>query len=99
MDVAKELIANLFTFTDAALAPYPGILQTSIANPLTATTTLLLVGILFCWVNNITTGYWSWVDRCWSTFPAFYAIIYVFFNYTSTAADNRIYLMGILVIL
>lgn len=40
-------------------------LQAITSNPTTATAAGTVVLMLACWLGQVTTGYWSWVDRVW----------------------------------
>jgi len=44
---------------------------------------------LVCWVGQVTTGYWSWVDRLWSILP--FAYVAIFAAYTPS---SRLLLMA-----
>lgn len=45
-----------------------------------------------CWVGQVTTGWWSWVDRLWSVVPVVYAAIYAAYH----PSNQRLTLMAAL---
>ena len=45
-----------------------------------------------CWALQVTTGYWSWVDRLWSLVPAAYAFIFAAHHLES----ERVFVMAVL---
>lgn len=93
MDAVKAVI------NDPSLVTFVGEMQTILnfsvdaflSGPTAMTTFILAAAIIGCWLGNITTGYWSWVDRCWSTIPPAYILVYAYF---AGVADQRVLAMA-----
>jgi steroid 5-alpha reductase family enzyme len=64
------------------------------ATPLAAAVTLLGAATLLCWLLQVTTGNYSWVDRLWSVMPPLYAWI---FALGGGEPEPRLVLMAVLV--
>lgn len=64
--------APLQAYYDASALATKTLLSSS---PAAVTISTMLLAVFYCWQWNLS-GYWSWVDRCWSVLPAIYAITF-----------------------
>jgi steroid 5-alpha reductase family enzyme len=85
------------SFISSSLGPVSTFYAAAVSSPLAFTSTLLVVATFSCWVGNVTSGYWSWVDRCWSTIPVAYALAFAL--WPGAAFNARVALMAVLVTL
>jgi hypothetical protein len=89
---ASSLVADSAAFRVAALGPAEQYIAASTvatrafvsASPTACSVALMLLAIWVCWQKNLT-GYWSYVDRCWSVIPAVYALIFALWPGASNA--------------
>jgi steroid 5-alpha reductase family enzyme len=98
VDALKAVPPGMLSFLQEAFGPYSGALSFALSSPLALTTTVMVVATFSCWIGNISSGYWSWVDRLWSTIPVVYAGIYAAWPFFAGGAVNlRITVMALLV--
>jgi steroid 5-alpha reductase family enzyme len=62
------------------------------SNAAAATAALTAAFAAACWVGQVTTGYWSWVDRLWSIVPVLYAGTFALYH----PSNARVVLMAAL---
>jgi steroid 5-alpha reductase family enzyme len=82
---------TLYTFLAENKAAYTTLLGLALPADAVGQCFAALVGsIVFCWVAQVSSGYWSWVDRFWSVIPAVYAVIFAYHN----TANTRLVIMA-----
>ena len=90
----SAFVAGAGAWVEGLSAASAALVDATLETPLAGSLTLLLASILFCWIGNCTTGYWSYVDRLWSTVPMAFAAI---FAYHAGWAHPRVLLVTALI--
>lgn len=101
MDFIKKVLSDpsLAAFSASGFAPLQTYYDASAlatktlftSSPSSVSIATMLLAVFYCWQWNLS-GYWSWVDRCWSILPAIYAITFALWP----GASSREVVMAVL---